>query len=283
MLAQKTCVQDRGHPVMGRIIPFCAVSGFSRLGVSWAVAAGIALVLALVLPAAAAAEDNSCVACHNNSGLRVTNKKLYDYYREWRGSIHADEGVGCHECHGGDPAKQSKKGAHGPSGLSTDLHTSPVNYRNVSRTCSKCHEAFYRQFQKSQHFEHLRVGKDKAQGPSCVTCHASVSTRVLNVNTVRSTCEHCHNEQTGNEPDIPDRAAYLLGKFLSISRYYRFLTIRGDLLNDRKTLEAIDRQTNALFAVWHTFDLDAVEDKTQTLLTLLKRKRDEIRKRLRRP
>ena len=248
----------------------------------WIVVAAAVLLMVAGLPEPVSGAKDSCVACHKVSSLRVTNKKLYDYYREWRESIHADESVGCHECHGGDPSKQSKKAAHGSPGLSADLRNSPVNYRNVSRTCSKCHEKYYEQYLKSDHFDHLKVGEDQPQGPSCVTCHASVSTRVLNVNTVRNTCEYCHNKETENHPEIPDRAEYLLGKFLSISRYYRFLTIRGDLLNDRETLANIARQTNALFVEWHTFDLEAIEEKIHSLMTLLKRKRDEIRKRLRR-
>lgn len=249
----------------------------------WLAMAVAMLLMVIGTPAPAIGAEDSCVGCHKDTSLRVTNKKLFDYFWEWRQSVHGIEGIGCHECHGGSPGKKSKKRAHGALGLSADVAASPVNYRNVSRTCAKCHEEFYGQYRRSDHFEHLRAGENQPQGPSCVTCHASVSTRVLNVNTVRGTCEHCHNEKTGNSPEIPDRAEYLLGKFLSISRYYRFLTVRGNLLNDPKTLAAIERQTNALFVEWHRFDLDAVDRKTHSLLALLKRKRDEIRGRLRRP
>jgi formate-dependent nitrite reductase cytochrome c552 subunit len=48
---------------------------------------------------------NSCIECHGQPDLRVTEKKLYKYFREWELSIHAQEGVTCVDCHGGNPDK----------------------------------------------------------------------------------------------------------------------------------------------------------------------------------
>ncbi len=245
------------------------------------------LMPAILVPAAWSAPpayggEGSCVACHKDPDFQVTNKKLFDYFRLWEQSVHAQEGVGCADCHGGNPGGRVKAAAHGSSKLGAAQPSSPVNYRNIPRTCAQCHEAFYEHYRQSAHFRHLKTRrKNRRQGPNCVTCHASVSTTVLNVNTVRKTCENCHNAETGNHPEIPGRAEILLSKFLSIHRFYRYLTIKGDLLNGRETFELIERQTNSLFVEWHTFDLEAIEEKTTELLKIMKQERNEIRKRLR--
>ena len=63
----------------------------------------------------AAAEKNvdSCVDCHRDPKFLVTNRKLYDYYQQWKASVHTQEGLSCADCHGGDPAKKDKDAAHG--------------------------------------------------------------------------------------------------------------------------------------------------------------------------
>lgn len=243
----------------------------------------VAAVLAVaVLPSGLAVAEGSCLACHRDPTFRVTNKKLFDYFRNWEQSIHAQEGITCSDCHGGDPAAKDKGKAHGAKRIGAAERGSPVNYRNIPATCAQCHEAFYEKYRQSAHFEHLTEEETERQGPNCVTCHQSVSTTVLNVNTVRKTCEGCHNEKTGNHPEIPGKAEFLLDKFLSIHRFYRYLTVKGGVLNGEGVFERIEERTNQLFIEWHTFDLPAIEEKTQALLKLLKEQRNEIRERRRR-
>jgi hypothetical protein len=241
------------------------------------------IATALPVPEAAAREE-SCITCHRDPDFQVTNKKLYDYYRDWSQSAHALEGIECSDCHGGNPKAPGKKEAHGAKGIGASVRSSPVNYRNIPETCAPCHEAFYDNYRLSAHFKHLTKladEKGQRQGPNCVTCHLSVSTEVLNVNTVRNTCERCHNEKTGNHPEIPDKAEFLLNKFLSIHRFYRYLTVKGSVLNEQEIFKQIEERTTHLFIEWHTFDLKEVERKTEGLLTVLKEKRNEIRKQLR--
>lgn len=248
--------------------------------VIWPALLATALLLALI-PFQASAKEESCITCHKNPDFRVTNKKLYDYYDLWKDSIHAQESVACSDCHGGNPDAADKVAAHGKKGIGASVKTSPVNYRNIPKTCAQCHQAFYDHYRQSKHFKHLTNDKDDLQGPNCVTCHQSVSTTVLNVNTVRKTCAQCHNEKTGNHPDIPGRAEFLLNKFLSIHRFYRYLTVKGNVLHEAAVFKQIEHLTNDLFINWHTFDLDRVERQTLALLSILKEKRNEIRETLR--
>ena len=48
-----------------------------------------------------AAESSSCIACHGNADLLGEDMaKIVD---QWRGGVHADVGLDCHDCHGGNP------------------------------------------------------------------------------------------------------------------------------------------------------------------------------------
>jgi nitrate/TMAO reductase-like tetraheme cytochrome c subunit len=207
--------------------------------------------------------------------LLVTNKKLYDYFQLWGSSIHSQENVTCVDCHGGNRQSSDKKKAHGGD-LNAAQASSAVNFRNIPKTCGGCHENIYEGFRKSTHFEHL-VSKDQEdQGPTCVTCHGSLNVAVLNVNTVEEMCRRCHNEETENNPENPQEARALLNRFLSIHRYYRYITVRSDPVETKPFFEKVDSQIRDLSVTWHTFDLDAIGEKTEALLQVLKAKREGL-------
>ena len=201
----------------------------SRPG-NWLLLAGTLALLTTGSGDVLGAAEDSCVECHSSPQFLVTNKKLYDYYRLWEVSVHGQEEVGCSDCHGGNPAAKDKEAAHRVAALPGGEKTSPVNYQNIPKTCGQCHDEIYKHYTTSKHYEKLLAGEraGKPIGPNCVTCHGSVNTAVLNVGTVRDTCEKCHNRENDNHPDIPDRAEEKLNEFLSIHRYYRFITVRGD-------------------------------------------------------
>ncbi|MGK5094827.1 multiheme c-type cytochrome [Deltaproteobacteria bacterium TL4] len=222
--------------------------------------------------------DNSCVDCHSNPDFVVTNKKLYNYFQEWKLSTHQQEGITCSDCHGGNPKLTDKNASHGDS-VGESKKKNAVNFENIPATCGECHEDIYNGYRQSPHFKHLSKKNQEQQGPNCVTCHGSINVAALNVNTVQKTCVQCHNQKTGNHPDIPDKAHQLLNKFLSLHRFYRFISIRGEAKETREFLEKVDAQIESLSNNWHTFDLEIIELKTQSLLELLKAKRNEIKNR----
>jgi hypothetical protein len=227
--------------------------------------------------APAAEGTDSCVECHRNPDFLVTNKKLYDYFQEWHLSVHKQEEVSCADCHGGDPKASDKEKAHAGD-VGEAMQTSAVNFKNIPDTCGHCHEDYLQAYRGSPHFEHLIAKEQEGQGPNCVTCHGSVNESVLNVNTVQVTCLRCHNDESENNPDIPDRAKTVLNKFLSIHRFYRYITVRGDPSETRAFFETVGARVKSLSVNWHSFDLSKVEEMTGELLLILKEKRDELRK-----
>lgn len=238
------------------------------------------LLAAWAAPTMAESPTDSCVDCHSDANFFVTNKKLYDYYQLWSESVHGQEQVGCHDCHNGNPKRADKAGAHGRIEMAAADKTSPVNYRNVPQTCAQCHDDFYDHYRQSSHYKESQKQDKSRRGPNCVTCHGSVNTAVLNVNTVRRTCEVCHNEETENHPDIPGRAESLLNKFLSMQRFYRYLSKKERFFPDGPTLAQFDDKTSELYVDWHSFELENIEKRTVELLALMKRKRTEIKQRI---
>lgn len=242
------------------------------------------LLLVLVPRKSLSAEDarDSCVDCHSQASFLVTNKKLYDYFQRWNSSIHKQEGVTCVDCHGGDPQSFNEEKAHGRD-LEAAKANSSVNFRNIPKTCGGCHEDIYEGFRESTHFEHVVSKGQEDQGPTCVTCHGSINVEVLNINTVEETCRKCHNETTRNSPENPQEARALLGRFLSIHRYYRYITKRGDPEETKRFFEEFDAQIHDLSVTWHTFDLDEIGEKTEAVLLTLRTKRKEIAKMRKKP
>jgi len=243
-------------------------------------------ILPFAPPALAAAEpaaappENSCVDCHRDPDFIVTNNKLYDYYQQWSGSIHEQEGVTCDECHGGNARSADADAAHADGVRSSDP-ASGIYFENVPETCGRCHEGVLAGFRESSHFEHVEEDPGEEQGPTCVTCHGSVDSAVLNVNTVVAACARCHNEESDNHPEHPGKAREVLNRFLSIQRFYRYITIRAEPEEAQVFFADLEPRLAKLAVTWHTFDLDAIEAETAAVLARMKAKREEIRARRR--
>jgi hypothetical protein len=244
----------------------------------------LALFLSLVLlvspgRAAGADEASSCEDCHSDADFLVTNKQLYDYYQEWTASIHKQEEVSCDDCHGGNAEASGKVEAHG-DGVRASDPASGVYYKNIPDMCGGCHEEILEGFRSSDHFEHVeKKKKNDDQGPTCVACHGSINSEILNVNSVAAACERCHNQERDNHPENPEKARDILNRFLSIHRFYRYITVRAEPAEAKAFFGELDPRIQQLSVTWHTFDLDAIDKGTAEVLTLLKAKRDELRKR----
>ena len=248
-----------------------------------------ALVFVLLAPpdvaagspeSAASPSENTCESCHRDPDFLVTNNQLYDYYQQWSGSVHELEDVSCDDCHGGDAAAADKDAAHA-DGVRASDPASGIYFKNVPDTCGTCHEEILDGFSESKHFEHVEKKKDEEQGPTCVTCHGSIDSAVLNVNTVTEACARCHNAESDNHPENPKKAQEILSRFLSIHRFYRYITIRAEPEEARTFFAALDPKLRKLSVTWHTFDLDVIDKETTEVLGLMKAKRDEIRVRRR--
>ncbi|MCB1043728.1 MAG: hypothetical protein KDC35_12360 [Acidobacteria bacterium] len=219
------------------------------------------------------AVKDSCIACHQSNDFLVTNKKLYTYFQDWRASVHGQEDIGCMDCHGGDNKTMDKDQAHGKD-METGTKASAVNFENIPKTCGHCHDDQLNAYVQSEHFQHLKKEEDEGRGPNCVTCHGSLNSRKLNVNTVARVCEQCHNSETDNHPQIPDQATALLNDFNTINGYRRFIMRRGE--DERAFVSILDKDLAALSIDWHLFDLDRIGMQTEKIMKTTKEKRSAI-------
>ncbi len=208
---------------------------------------------------------DTCVDCHKDEKYRVQNKVLYDYYRNWKDSSHDLSGVTCIDCHGGNPEEEDLKSAHKDSFSSLGLGDADA-YRKIPEICGKCHHPEFNNFKQSKHYKALL---EKGTGPHCVTCHGSMNASVYYTSMISMTCKNCHNEYTGNRPEIVGEADKILHR-INVSRSFKnWVTLHFSDIEPEE-VQAITQLYNEIAASWHTFDFTRLDDKSEDLLQRLK-------------
>ena len=201
-------------------------------------------VLAAMLAVATAAKAgnppqaaaNTCVDCHTSfdGELKVTGEQFSQ-------DVHAQKGLSCASCHGGDPTAndmdQAMSKAKGFKGR--------IERAQVPALCGGCHSdaAFMRQYNPSLRTDQLaqyrtsQHGKKLAAGDSnvavCTDCHgvhnlrpaSDPRSKVYALN-IANTCSQCHSDtQLMKRYGIPTNqfASY------SSSVHHDAMAVRGDL------------------------------------------------------
>jgi hypothetical protein len=132
----------------------------------------------------AVAEDIVCITCHS-----AMPGKYGEPAKLWRGSIHAENGIACNACHGGDPrdAANAMKKERGFLGA--------PKYSDVPAFCGRCHVGVLKDYLASGHGRALATG-----GPNCVICHGShqivkASLELIN----EKSCSRCHSYERAKQ------------------------------------------------------------------------------------
>lgn len=226
----------------------------------------LALAVLLAGATARAASPDSCRDCHKSEKFRVQNKKIYDYFQDWKGSPHDAAGVSCTSCHNGDPEAASAEEAH-RGVLPQSSPTSPVHYKNIPKTCGSCHEPIYERFIKSRHYELLAA---EGRGPSCINCHGSVSARVYYTAVIERACAECHNERSGNHPEIVGRAKDVISRMNHARGYQRGLSFYYEAVGQGRRMSRVNSLYEAAVRAWHSFDLAVLDKSSRELVRELK-------------
>src|ERR1700751_1364743 len=193
------------------------------------------VLFALVARTASAQNTNTCVMCHTafDPPLQVTEAQFSH-------DIHAQKGLTCASCHGGDPTKADMSAMSKSAGFRGKIERS-----QVPALCARCHSdaAFMRQYNPSlrtDQFSQYQTsvhGKLFAKGDAkvavCTDCHgvhdlrapSDPASKVHPLN-VASTCAHCHaNTDYMKAYKIPtDQFANY-----TTSVHREAMTVRGDL------------------------------------------------------
>ncbi len=127
---------------------------------------------------AADTAGNVCVQCHGTLPGR-----LGEPVAQWRGSIHAANGIFCNGCHGGDPndSANAMSPARGFLGVPKE--------NAIPAFCGRCHVGVLQSYQASAHA--TAQGKEK---PHCVTCHSNHHVVKASLDLINEkSCGRCHS------------------------------------------------------------------------------------------
>jgi predicted CXXCH cytochrome family protein len=166
------------------------------------------LACAFLFPRLAAAQappaSNSCLTCHaTQTEARIAAPAGLFAQTD----IHRESGLGCVNCHGGDPGATDKARAHD---VAKSFKGKPVGARIVE-TCASCHSdaAFMRKYAPRQRVDQAAEyaasvhGQQLAKGDhnvaTCASCHGAHGVRKVNdakspvfPTNVAATCAACH-------------------------------------------------------------------------------------------
>ncbi len=195
-------------------------------------------------------EEGVCIDCH-------TSKEINEDYllipQEWKMSIHYENRISCHDCHGGDPDDAAVSCGTPHSGF-----VGTPKYADVPDMCGKCHIGIHQSYNQSGHGRAvIDTGK---KGPNCVTCHGSHKIQKAGIEIINSVrCSKCHS-------------------------YERAKTMKKALFNTEKRIREIDGSISDLKAkgiltgevekmlfrthvefrtLFHTIDVSLVKNRTE--------------------
>ena len=162
----------------------------------------IAALIVLFAGLSLAEPKNTCLDCHTNlpAPLGVTA----DTFSQ---DIHAQHGLTCASCHGGDPTSDDPKVAMSKAAG----WKGKINRKQIPELCAHCHSdpAYMRRFNPMLRTDQLSEyktsvhGKKLAAGDTkfavCIDCHSVHDMRApadprskVNPVSVATTCAHCH-------------------------------------------------------------------------------------------
>jgi hypothetical protein len=175
----------------------------------------------------------------------------------WQASIHAENGIACNACHGGDPkdAPNAMKKERGFLGA--------PKYNDVPEFCGRCHVGVLKDYLASGHGRALASG-----GPNCVICHGShqivkASLELIN----EKSCSRCHSY---------DRAKLIRGAMQETEGMIVALDARiagyKQLGTDTDRLEKeLFSQRNRFHSLFHNVDVKKVTAESSLIKAELKK------------
>jgi nitrate/TMAO reductase-like tetraheme cytochrome c subunit len=218
------------------------------------------LVVSLVLlsiPAASHADETVCLQCH--AGL---SGHLGEPVAAWQTSVHAENGISCHDCHGGDPTDMAMA-------MSPERGFIGVpEYTEVPDFCGRCHVGVAEEYKAGAHGQAIEEG-----GAQCVVCHSNHAVQRASLDLINEEdCTRCHSY---------DRAALIRLALVEtdtmikdveqeLDRLYRLGfsvdEMQGTLFNQR----------NVFHRTFHGVDVDRVRKETGGVQAELSKVQGEI-------
>ncbi len=188
---------------------------------------------------ALAAEDTVCIQCHG--GL---DGHLGEPVALWRTSVHAANGISCHDCHGGDPTdfEMAMSPQRGFIGV--------PEYGAVPDFCGRCHVGVKEDYLASAHGMALEVG-----GPNCVVCHGNHAVQLATIDLINEdSCSRCHDYERAArvKKEISATEASLTSLEASVASLHRV----G--IDTEPLQESLFASRNSFRRLFHTVNIDKI-------------------------
>ncbi|HEX4946742.1 MAG TPA: cytochrome c3 family protein [Blastocatellia bacterium] len=231
-----------------------------------------------------ALRDNNCVSCHASL---IEPVGVSAHFYEWRNSLHEKRGVGCEQCHGGDPKAKTLAAAHvgvlAPSFAQSKLHP-----QNLPATCNACHQGIVSAFVTSKHYQLLQTSN---HAPSCTNCHHHMATSVITwPPDTAALCAKCHNTNgvAAPYPRVPTQAGATIAAFSraeGIIEWARELIRAGQQKKlsfkpEEAQLAQFEKSLQEARKQWHAFNLTESRRSADEVFRQATEVKDRIWKRL---
>jgi len=166
----------------------------------------------------------------------------------WQGSVHAENGISCHNCHGGDPRDfaNAMSPARGFIGVPKDVA--------VPDFCGRCHIGIKKDYLASAHGRALGKG-----GPTCVTCHGNHAVKKVTLELINEKdCSRCHSFERARL--IRSSMEQTEGTLVALSR--RMESFKGEGVETAALEKSLFAQRNRYHSLFHEVDVAKVRNES---------------------
>jgi len=212
----------------------------------------VSLVLLPLTLFAAEPTEAVCITCHG-----ALPGKYGEPVRLWRGSIHAENGIACNACHGGDPkdAANAMKRERGFLGA--------PKYNDVPAFCGRCHVGVLKDYLASGHGRALATG-----GPNCVVCHGSHQIARASLDLINEkACSRCHSYERAKL--IRGAMQETDGVILALDA--RIAVYKGVGTDTERLEKELFSQRNRFHSLFHNVDVKRVTAESAQIQAELKK------------
>lgn len=203
--------------------------------------------------------ETVCIQCHG--GL---SGALGAPVKDWRGSIHASNGISCNDCHGGDPTDFAMA-------MSPDRgFLGAPDYEKVPEFCGRCHVGVLKDYLQSAHGMALSRG-----GAQCVVCHTNHSVQKASLDLInRESCTRCHDYARAEK--VKAALADTDGKISAMETELDHLAKLGMFVDEYKG--EVFSLRNRFHRVFHTVNIERIKAQTGPILAGLDKVREQVAK-----
>ncbi len=199
-------------------------------------------------------EESACIECHS---YKLKPKNI----PQLQLSMHYQNGISCHDCHGGDPKDSSMAMSHQRGFVGAPEAS------EVPEFCGKCHIGILKNYLASGHGMAL---ESTGKGPHCVTCHGSHKggrfIQLANIDIINEQfCSQCHSYERAK---VMKQALILVEKRMQ-GIDQNLNRLKGDgvfVENEEKALFSTHADFRTLF---HSIDVDLVKNRTDEFIRRL--------------